>query len=117
MTGGRDPRGEVDVVPHIAFVGDERRAHVHADAQLNRAFCERFGDRLRRCDGSRCRGEGEEECVSLRVDLDAARRGARQADRLTVLGECLRIGLRAELVQKPRRAFDVGEQQRYRPGR
>ena len=76
MTGGRDPCGEVDVVPHIAFVGDERRAHVHADAQLNRAFCERFRDRLRRCDGSQLRtGKAKKNaspCVSTSTPPAAA---------------------------------------------
>ena len=57
------------------------------------------------------RREGEEEGVALRVDLDAAVASARLADDAAVLGERLRVGLGAELVQQPRRALDVGEEE------
>ena len=60
---------------------------------------------------SRRRREGEEEGVALRVHLDPALGGARLPDHAPVLGERLRVALGAELVQQPRRALDVGEEE------
>ena len=61
--------------------------------------------------------EGEEEGVALRVDLDAALGGAGLPDHAPVLGERLRVPLGAELVQQPRRALDVGEEEGDGAGR
>ena len=60
--------------------------------------------------------ERDEERVPLRVDLDAAVLCERVAHHTPVLGQQLRIPL-AELVQQPRRALDVREQERHRAGR
>ena len=54
--------------------------------------------------------EGDEEGVALRVDLDAAVSLERVAQDAAVLGQRVRVALRAELVEKPRRALDVGEE-------
>ena len=77
-------------------------------------------DRTRREARQRIRGsrersrrgrEGDEEGVSLRVDLDPAVRCERLAQNAAMLGERLRVVLRAQLVQQPRRALDVGEEE------
>jgi hypothetical protein len=56
-------------------------------------------------------GEGDEERVSLCVDLHAAVPLERVAERPPVPGQRLCVGV-AELVQQPRRPFDVGEEKR-----
>src|SRR4029453_2450258 len=43
---GRDPGGEMDVVPGVALLGDERSARMEAYTQLDRALGERAGHRL-----------------------------------------------------------------------
>ena len=100
MTGGGDARGAMDVAADVALVGEQRRAGMQADPHLDLPG----GERLRHLGGSRertrRRGEREEEGVSLGVDLDAAVASAGLADHASVLGERLRVRLRAELVQK-----------------
>jgi len=84
---------------------------VQADAHVERPGCERLGHRLCRGYGSRCRNEGEEEGVALSVDLDAALGGACSAHGATVVGERFGVRFRAEVVQEPRRALDVREEE------
>jgi hypothetical protein len=43
---GCDTRCEMDVISDVALVGDERRARVKADAQVDRPRCKRLGHRL-----------------------------------------------------------------------
>ena len=79
----------------------------HAD--VDRAGCERVPPvegRIHRLAGGR---ERYEERVALRVDLDAAVGGERRAKRAAVLGQCLRVRLRPERVEQPRRPLDVRE--------
>ena len=78
---------------------------------------ERVRHRLRGGYGSWCRGEGEEERVSLGVHLDAALITTRLPDDAAVLGELLRVRLRAELMQEPRRALHIGEEEGDGAGR
>ena len=88
-----------------------------APSDLDRADCERVlpvEGRIHRLAGGR---EGDEERVALRVDLDAAVRGEGRAQCTTVLGQRLRVRLRPERVKQPRRALDVGEEERDRAGR
>ena len=84
------------------------QAHPHADRPgLERALAVEGGR------GGAGRGrEGDEERVALRVDLDAAVRREGGAQDAPVLGERLRVALGAERVQQPRRALDVGEEER-----
>ena len=56
-------------------------------------------------------GEHEEERVTLRVHLDAALGGEDLAKHPPVLCQRLRVRLRPELVQQPRRPLDVREQE------
>ena len=112
-----NPRGEMDVVPDVALVRGERSARVEADAQLDRAVGERAGHRACRGDRSRRGLEGEEERVSLRVDLDPVLGSARLTDDATVLRKRLRVRVGAELAQELRRALDVGEEEGDRSGR
>ena len=57
-------------------------------------------------------GEGEEEGISLRVDLHPTVVGKGRAYGRTVLGERLCVALGAELVQEGSGALDVGEDER-----
>ena len=56
-------------------------------------------------------GEGVQEGVPLGIHLDTAmvREGASQAT--SMLSECLDVPVLTDLLDHPRRAFDVGEQQ------
>jgi hypothetical protein len=56
-------------------------------------------------------GEDVEECVALRVDFLAATRGEGFAEESLVLGEHAAAAV-AELLEQPRRALDVGEEER-----
>ena len=111
MSGRRDSRGSVDVGPHVALVGHDRRACVQADAEMDLAWRERIGHRP--CSGycTGCRREGEEERVSLRVYLDSALGGARLTHDAAVCGERIRVDLSAQLVQELRRALDVRKEE------
>src|SRR6266571_4469673 len=61
-------------------------------------------------------GEGDEERVTLRVDLDALVLGKRRAESPPMLVQRLPVVV-AELMQQPRRALHVREQQRHDTGR
>ena len=62
-------------------------------------------------------GEGDEEGVALRVDLDPAVRRERRSQRAPVLSQRVCVPLGAQLVQQRGRALDVGEQERDGAGR
>ena len=109
--------GKVYVVPDIALVRYQRRSRVQADAQMDLTFCERVRHRLRRGDCPLSRREGEEEGISLGVHFDAVFGGASLADDAAVFSERVCVRLRAELVQEPRRALNIGEEERDRAGR
>ena len=82
---------------------------MQADADLDRARCKLLREGRGRGDCTGRASEGEEERVSLRVDLDPALSCAGRADHAPVLGEGLCIALGAKLVQQLRRSLDVGE--------
>ena len=92
-THGCNAGGSVDISADVALVSEQRRARVQADPHLDRPRRQRLGHRLRGRNRPRRRGEGEEECVALRVHLNAALGGAGPADQLPVLGERVCIGL------------------------
>src|SRR4249919_714651 len=83
--GSSDPGGAVDVASDVALVGKERRARVDPGADLDQPrgerLCEGGGGSERAGSGR----EGEEEGVSLRVDLDPPLRCAGLADHTPVL--------------------------------
>ncbi len=108
---GRDPRGEVDVVTHIALVGHERHARVQTNAHLDLTRGKGFGERPCGGEGAGCGREGEEEGVPLRVDLDSAFGSAGFADQPAVLRESLGVGIGAKLPEKLRRSLNVGEEE------
>ena len=109
MTRCANAGGAVDIGTDVALLGEERRAGVHPHAHLDPAGLQPGGDPLRGLERARGGREGEEEGVALGVDLGSALRRARLTDDAPVLGERLRVTLGAELVEQPRRALDVGE--------
>ena len=66
----------------------------------------------RRVDCASLGGEGDEERVPLRVNLDAAMAGERVAQDAAMLEQGRAIGIRAQFVQQLRRALHVGEEKR-----
>ena len=61
--------------------------------------------------------EGNEESVALRVDLDAPIGRERLTQDATMLGKRPGVVLGTEFMQQLRRALDVREEKRHRPGR
>ena len=115
VTRSRDPRRSMDVDADIAVLRQQRLArvdtHPHPDRAVQRlAGFPRSRERVRRT------RERDEEGVALRVDLDAVVARERRAQHLPVLGQRVRIRL-PELVQKPRRALDVREEEGDRAAR
>jgi hypothetical protein len=110
MATGGDACRTVHISTDIALVGQQRRPCVQANTHLDRAGCERLREGRGGLNRSWCRREGEEERVSLRVDLDAVVTRAGLADQAAVLGKRSRIALRSQFVQELRRSFDVGEE-------
>src|SRR5439155_13821347 len=93
VTGSRDARRTVDVGADVSLLREERSAGVetHPDRQLELVL--RLARHLERS-GRGC--EGDEECVALRVDLDTVVSLERLAQNPSVLGERIRISVRAE---------------------
>ena len=76
------------------------------------------GERLRQLGRRRQRSrrgrEGDEERIALRVHLDPVVRVERRAQLPPMLRERSGVRLRPKLVQQPRRALDVREEERDR---
>ena len=110
MGSGGDARRAVDVDADVALVGHDRLAGVEPHAYADRAVLER---------GPRFRGSGngfggarkrDEEGIALRVDLDPECLANASLRAAPVLGE--EVGVcRPVLLEEPRRALDVGEEE------
>ena len=114
--GGGDARAQVDVVAHVALVGEQRRARVQADPHLDRPRRQRLGHRVGSSDRSRRRRERRRRtrrpaCRPRRRPRQRRPRGsaggARPEPRRTP---------RPELVQQLRRPLDVREEEGDRAG-
>jgi hypothetical protein len=107
----------VHVDADVARLAQERGTGVDAHPRSNRAGRERVSRVGRRRERSRCRREGDKECVALRVDLDAAVSVERLAQNASMLRECVRIALGTEFAQQLGRPLDVGKEERDSAGR
>src|SRR5439155_14027814 len=118
-----DPRGEVDRKTDIAAVAQSRLAciepHAHPNQSLMRPHLPREHTlRLRRCRDSRSgTAKDREERVALPVDLDPSVLLEDRAKQLVVPAEQLAVALAAKLLEQPRRALDVREQEGDRAAR
>ena len=116
MPDGGDTRTLVHVEADVTLVRQPRLARVQPHAHANRPACKcalgvrSSGDRVRRA------GERDEERITLRVDLDALVSGERRAESPPMLVQRLPV-VDAELMQQPRRALHVREQQSHNTGR
>ena len=117
VAAGGDARGAVDVVSHVALIGQKRRSAVQADPDVHRTGRKRIREGGGRGERPRSGREGKEEGITLRIHLDPALSRAGRANDPAVLGEHICVALRAERVQEPRRALDVGEEERDSAGR
>ena len=122
VAGAADPRRDVDVESDVALVDELGLARVEADPHPQNTLRRPPlpADRALEVDGGRDRvpGAGEDEKRAVPgpvhlVPVPTARRLAHElpqarADRPVTL---------SERVQEPRRALDVGEEERDRPGR
>ena len=113
VAGGGDAGRTVDVDPDVALLGHKRLAGVQSHPHPNGTALE-FVARV--CRSRKCvrrLPEGDEECVALRVDLDAPVPREGSAEYATMLGKQAGIA-GAVLLQQPRRALDVREEERDR---
>ncbi len=111
VTGRGDAGSFVHVEAHIPLVGELGLPAVQPHTDADRSVVEgslRVGGG---CDGVRRPREGDEEGITLRVDLDPAVSAERIPHDPAMLVE-RRPVLVAELVQELRRALHVGEEQR-----
>ena len=116
VADGGDTRPLVYVEADVPFVPPARlaraqpHAHAHRPADKCALAVRSSGDCIRRA------GECDEKRIALRVDLDALVLGKRRAESPPMFVQRLPVVV-AELMQQPRRAFDVREQQRHNTGR
>jgi hypothetical protein len=111
MTRRADASRAMDVSADVALIGEKRCASVQTHTHLNAAGGKCFGHLSRRGECARRGGEGEKEGIALRVHLDTVVAGARLSYQAAMLGQCLRVTLGAELLEQPRRALNVGEEE------
>ena len=117
VAGRGDPSGLVQLAPGVALAGQLQLTGVQAHPHLDGAWRERLltlsssSQRLDRI------GKGIQKRVPLRVDLDAAVSGEGGAQKPAVLRERLDVAGLAQLLDQPRRALDVREQQSDVSGR
>ena len=115
---GRDAGNAVDVMADVALFANEGRTRVDADSHANGTRDgETLGEFGSGSEGARCSGKRKEKGVSLRVHLHAAVYGTCLPDDRSVIRKCLRVPLRAELVQQLRRTLDIREDERDGAGR
>ena len=122
VPGRPDPRSPMDGEAGVAPVGGHGLARVqaHANPDLNSLRPVVRHERALTLDRSeegvaRAR-ERDEERVALRVDLVSAVSVERLAEQALMVGQHGAVVL-AELLDEPRRALDVGEEERDRAGR
>ena len=122
VPGRADARAAVDAHPDIPVATDKRLARVKAHPHANRhAVGPRLGGERplqldRRGDRVACARERDEERVALRVDLVAVEPLDRLADQPGMGLKHIVVAL-AELLEQPRRSFDVGEEEGDGAGR
>ena len=106
-----DACGAMDVDADVPLVRRQRLARVQPGPNANRAVAER----LLELAGSRDRvagpAEGDEERIALRVHLVALVCRERRPQESPMVGQGLRVPLGPQLVQEPRGALDVREQE------
>jgi hypothetical protein len=117
MPRRRDAGRSVDVRSDVALLGDVRRPgvdpHAHAD-RSGRKHLLRFGGGGKR---GRRGGERDEEGVALRIYFDPAVADKRLTQGAAMLGQRVCVSIGTQLLQKPRRALDVGEDKSDGPAR
>src|ERR687895_2522587 len=104
VTRGCDPRGAVDIRTDVSLARYQWRASVEADADADPSLAQRLTNFF--CCGEttgRCR-EGDEEGITLGVDLDAAVAADGIPDDAAVLGPLPVAFFRAEPVVETGRA-------------
>ena len=111
VAAGSDPGRPVHVDANVAFLGQMRAAGVDAHAHPDRARGQSGLGRLRRSQSTGGRGEGDEDGIALRIDLDAAVGTARLTQDAAMFRECAGIGIGAQRLKQPGGTLHVGEQE------
>jgi hypothetical protein len=106
----------MDVDPDVALGIQGGCAGVQTHSHRDRPRRERSLPSSGGGDGPSGGREGDEERIPLGVDLHTPLGGERVPQEAAVLGERLRVDVGPELPQEARRALDVSEQERHRPG-
>ena len=111
-----DPRPLVHVEADVSLLCQPGLTGVQPHPNANRSIRQRTLAVGRGGNGIRRAGEGDEERVTLCIDLDAVMFGKGRPETTPMLLQRLAIAV-AELAQQPRRALHVREQQRHDTGR
>ena len=114
---GGDSGAAVDVDADVPLGCQRGRARVQPHPNPDRSRLERTPALFGRSDRTRRGRERDEERVALRVDLDAVVGSERGAEHAPVLGQSLGVRVGPERMKQPRRALDVGEEERDRAAR
>jgi hypothetical protein len=116
VPGSGEAGPSMNVHPGVAFCGSERLAGMNSHPHPHRSRDESALGIGRGSDGICGSGESDEKGIALRVDLDPAVLSESASQDAPVLGEDVRVPL-PELVEQPRRALDVREEEGDGPGR
>jgi hypothetical protein len=117
MTGSGDPGRSVHVHAEVGVVPDKRCTRVDSNPDADRTLGEAFLRRTGRFDRVRRGGECDEEPITRCIHLHTAVSAECFAKNPAMVLDHVAVGAVAELLEQPRRAFDVAEQERDRPGR
>ena len=122
MAGAHHTRGAVHVEARVQVAGHERLPGVDADSNSNRlALPGVLGQRALRPRRGVHRltriCEREVERIALHLDFDSSVCRERLPQQAAVVLERAHVRLLAQLLEQPRRALDIGEEQRDRAAR
>ena len=111
----RDPCRAVNVDANVALVGYDWLSGVQANPNPDRRVRQRLLRLHRRCERVLRTRKGDEEGVPLGVDLDSSVVHKCLPQKAPVFSERIRVPV-PELLEQPRRPFDVREEKRDSAG-
>ena len=116
MADRGDPCAPVDIQAHIPLLAQPRLAgvqtHAHPDRAIRKGALSVLGSRHR----IRGTAERNKERIALGIHLDPVVRRERSSQTAAMLEQRVAVTI-AELLQQPRRALDIREEQRDDPHR
>lgn len=112
-----DPSRFVDVQTDIVPLDDQGLPRVDPDPNPDRPIRQSRLHLPRRIEGIRSPSERDKERIALDPELNPTMSRDRVTDPFAMALKLGAIALAAELLEQPRRALDISEHERDRPGR